>query len=64
MGIHRRDGTYIGVPTHQTRIEPKDRIIAYGRSNQLTEIDCRCAGEEGDLLHRQASELAAQATNG
>lgn len=64
LGIHRREGTYTGVPTHQTRIEPKDRIIAYGRSNQLTEIDCRGAGEEGDLLHRQASELAAQATNG
>lgn len=54
LGIHRGDGTYVGVPTLQTRLQPKDRIIAYGRSGQLAEIDLRCAGDEGDLLHQQA----------
>jgi len=60
LGIHRGDGTYIGVPLAQTRIEPKDRIIVYGRSSQLGEIDCRCAGDEGDLLHQQACAATPQ----
>ncbi len=51
------------IVTPGTRIEPKDRIIAYGRSSRPAEIDCRCAGTRGDELHDQACRPAAEATD-
>ena len=43
-----------GLSIVATRIFPHDRLIIYGRSGQLGDLDCRCAGEEGDRLHALA----------
>jgi len=61
LGIHRADGSYLGVPDGTTRIQPGDRLVLYGRSRQLAELDCRCAGPEGDRMHRLAREAVRQA---
>ncbi len=31
MGIHRDDGSYVGVPRGETTIYPRDTLVLYGR---------------------------------
>lgn len=54
LGIHHRDGEYAGAPAHCARIQHGDRLILYGRSKHLAELDCRSPGEQGDFQHEQA----------
>ncbi len=54
LGIVRGDGSYLGVPTKQTRIEPGDTLILYGRDGRFAELTARGAGAEGDQAHQRA----------
>ena len=54
LGIVRVDGSYLGVPTKQTRIEPGDTLILYGRDGRFAELTSRLAGADGDDAHAQA----------
>ncbi len=58
LGIVRTDGSYLGVPTKNTRIEAGDTVILYGRDERFAELTARPAGEAGDQAHRAA--VAAQ----
>lgn len=58
LGIVRADGSYLGVPTKETRIDPGDALILYGRDGGFAELTTRRAGPDGDEAHAQA--VAAQ----
>ena len=58
LGIVRADGSYLGVPTKETRIDPGDALILYGRDGGFAELTTRAAGPDGDESHAQA--VAAQ----
>lgn len=45
LGILREDGDYRGAPGPDTRIEPGDKVIAYGQSHRLRELVERSAGD-------------------
>lgn len=54
LGIHRQDGTYVGVPKGSAIIYAGDILILYGRSSLLTGLDRRSTGGAGDREHDQA----------
>lgn len=54
LGVEKRDGGYVGVPDGDTRLEPGDQMIVYGRSGALTELDERGRGAAGDQAHEHA----------
>lgn len=54
LGIHRPDGTYLGLPRSSTRIEPGDRAVVYGRQDLLSKLSCRPSGSQGHQAHEQA----------
>jgi hypothetical protein len=56
LGIHRKDGTYIGAPRGWTEIRPGDTLIVYGRAPLIAELDRRCLGKKGDRAHTAAVE--------
>jgi hypothetical protein len=51
LGIVRGDGSYLGVPTKHTRIDPGDTLILYGRDGRFAELTTREPGPEGDAAH-------------
>ena len=53
LGITRKSGTYIGAPMGDTRIQPYDILILYGRVSALTNLDERKRGWGGDYQHVQ-----------
>lgn len=54
LAVRRSDGTHLGAPHPHTEIVPGDTIIAYGRSDNLAELEGRQAGGEGDKAREQA----------
>ncbi|HET9732773.1 MAG TPA: TrkA C-terminal domain-containing protein [Acidimicrobiales bacterium] len=54
LGISRKDGGHVGVPTGGTVIRPDDTVIVYGRTEALDELDRRPAGVVGDRRHAEA----------
>jgi hypothetical protein len=54
LGIHRPDGSYLGVPRGETTIRAGDRIVLYGRDEPLRQLEDRRIGELGSQSHRQA----------
>lgn len=54
LGIHRARGDFLGVPRGETEIEAADRLVLYGRSDQIRELDERRHGPGGDAAHRRA----------
>jgi hypothetical protein len=54
LGIHHRNGPYVGVPKGAARVMPGDTLIVYGKASTLKELDERHQGLEGDLAHEQA----------
>lgn len=54
LGIKKPDGTYIGNPTTDTRLEYRDVLILYGRIEAIEELDRREQGLKGDVEHHQA----------
>jgi hypothetical protein len=55
LGITREGGEYIGAPNGSSKILPGDKMILYGRSSALEQLDERRAGAQGDAEHDQAS---------
>jgi len=65
LGIHRADGSYVGVPRGETRVEEGDRLVLYGRADSIRGLDERRRGREGDAAHeeemrRQSAERRSQ----
>lgn len=54
LGITRTDGEYVGVPKADTRIYAGDKLILYGRTPSLHELDRRRADTSGDEAHKHA----------
>ncbi len=54
LGVHRKDGQFIGAPTGHTVIHADDDVLAYGRIDHLRELDDRHRGVVGDRAHREA----------
>lgn len=48
LGVRRSDGTYLGAPGGNTRLEVGDVVVIYGHEDQLTDVDGRPAGDEGE----------------
>lgn len=58
LGVIRKNGTYIGAPDGDTRIQAGDTLILYGRMDALQSLDQRRIGTEGDFDH--ARKVAEQ----
>lgn len=58
LGITRREGHYVGVPTGDTRICPGDTLILYGQSKRIRQLDQRLADWRGEYEHRAAMSEA------
>ena len=56
LGVEKKNGDYVGVPRGDTRLEPGDTLLIYGRDGSLADLDERRAGAAGDSQHRQAVE--------
>jgi len=54
LGITVADGAWVGSPTLETRIHAHERLLLYGPTAQLRELDRRTAGPEGDAAHQAA----------
>ncbi|MFP4622747.1 MAG: TrkA C-terminal domain-containing protein [Gemmatimonadota bacterium] len=54
LGLEKRDGDYVGVPRGETRLEPGDTALVYGRAGAIENLDERRRGAEGDREHREA----------
>ncbi len=55
LGVVRRDGSYHGAPTGESRIDAHDTLVVYGECDRLAELDRRPAGAEGDRRHAGAA---------
>lgn len=55
LGIQRAGGGYVGAPSAATRIEAGDTLVVYGRGPQLSELDERPGGTEGQAAHERAA---------
>jgi len=54
IGIHRADGSYVGVPKGDTQVHPGDRLVVYGLADNLRNLDRRHADPAGDRQHAEA----------
>lgn len=54
LGIRREDGTYIGAPSSDYELTPRDTIIAYGQRDRLEELAERAATD--DDAHEEAKD--------
>lgn len=54
LGIRKLDGTYLGAPRGNSRIEVDDLLILYAQIHRLEELDRRRAGPPGEIAHREA----------
>lgn len=54
LGISRCDGSYIGAPDGDTQIHPGDRVVLYGRSEVIDELDTRKSDPGGEEEHRSS----------
>lgn len=51
LGIEHDDGSYLGVPQRDTRIEVGDVLVLYSTSGSIAELDHRRRGRTGDAAH-------------
>jgi hypothetical protein len=56
LAISRKDGTFLGAPARNTRIQEGDSIIIYGRAEALSNLEKRLKGVEGNREHRQMTK--------
>jgi hypothetical protein len=54
LGIRKKDGSYIGAPDGNTKIEPEDVLTLYGRASLFKNLDERKQGRRGDQNHEEA----------
>lgn len=60
LGITRTTGDYVGAPKGETKLYGGDRLVLYGRSRALHQLDQRRADSSGDEAHRQAIDEQQQ----
>lgn len=64
LGIKRKNGKYLGMPSGSIRIMANDSIVLYVRASALENLDQRQAGVSGDLEHdevrKEQKEIAFQ----
>ena len=51
LGITRKDGTFVGAPRGYTKIRSNDRLIVYGRTQAMENLEKRKKNITGDLEH-------------
>jgi len=56
LGLTLADGAWVGSPTVDAHIRAGDRVLVYGPSGQLRELDRRPGGAEGQREHEAAVE--------
>jgi hypothetical protein len=54
LGVYRSDGSYVGVPRRDTRLEAGDTVVLYGRSKVLRELTFRRDDPSGEQAHSEA----------
>jgi len=54
LGIERANGTFLGAPRGERRLEPGDLLLIYGRQKALADLDERQTGLRGNLAHLDA----------
>ncbi len=54
LGIECPGGQFIGAPADDTEIREGDRLLLYGRTPRIAEIDRRRSDEAGEASHRAA----------
>jgi hypothetical protein len=54
LGIHRDDGSYLGVPRGETQIYPGDTLVLYGREKTIYSLGKRSKDSDGETVHHQA----------
>ena len=54
LGIERVDGSYLGVPTSDSRIDVGDVLVLYSRSESIAKLDRRERGHSGEADHKAA----------
>lgn len=54
LGVYRADGSYVGVPRRDTRLEAGDTVVLYGRSKVLRELTFRRDDPSGEQAHAEA----------
>ena len=54
LGVQRKGGDYLGVPTGETLVRPGDVLVLYGESEAVRAVSIRRAGPEGDAQHARA----------
>lgn len=56
LSIIRADGSFVGVPRGQYKINVGDTLTVYGKSSGLAELNQRVTGEQGQSARLQAEE--------
>ncbi|MEM7199785.1 MAG: TrkA C-terminal domain-containing protein [Planctomycetota bacterium] len=54
LGIECPGGHFIGAPSHDTSIHGADRLVLYGRTPRIAEIDLRGRGDAAEQSHHSA----------
>jgi len=54
LGIECPGGEFIGAPSQDTEIRERDRLLLYGRTPRIAEIDCRRSDGDGQRSHHTA----------
>ncbi len=54
LGIECPGGQFIGAPAHDTEIRERDRLVLYGRTPRIAEIDRRRSDGDGEQSHLAA----------
>ncbi len=54
LGIECPGNRFIGAPPADTEIHAGDRLILYGWTPRVAELDRRAEGVDGDAAHQQA----------
>ena len=60
LAIQHASGEFISAPRHNLVVRPRDKLILYGRAEQLGEIGGRQLGALGDQAHHDAVDSQSQ----
>lgn len=60
LGLTLADGAWVGSPTFDVQIRPGERVVAYGPTQRLRDLDHRRRGPDGDRAHDAALDAHRQ----